>query len=76
MGQPTFHQVGDATSLATVGLAVAFHTALWLAVGFLIGFPSWWNNVPYSVTSSITLVMVFVIQHTQARQQAETEAQP
>ena len=67
------HQVGDATSLATVGLAVALLTALWLVVGFLVGFPSWWNNVLYSVTSSITLVMVFVIQHTQARQQAATQ---
>ena len=27
----------------------------------------------YTVTSSITLVMVFVIQHTQARQQAATQ---
>ncbi|WP_166784889.1 low affinity iron permease family protein [Cryobacterium sp. TMT2-42-4] len=68
--------MGDATALATVGLAVAFLTVLWLMVGFLVGFPSWWNNVLYSVTSSITLVMVFVIQHTQARQQAKTEAQP
>ena len=67
------HQVGDATSLATVGLAVALLTGLWLAVGFLVGFPAWWNNVLYSVTSSITLVMVFVIQHTQARQQAATQ---
>ncbi|TFD47113.1 hypothetical protein E3T33_03530 [Cryobacterium sp. TMT1-2-1] len=67
------HQVGDATSLATVGLAVASLTALWLAVGFFFAFPSWWNNVLYSVTSSITLVMVFVIQHTQARQQAATQ---
>ncbi|TFC27568.1 hypothetical protein E3O53_00435 [Cryobacterium sp. TMT2-18-3] len=75
-GSRLLHRVGDATALATVGLAVAFLTALWLMVGFLVGFPSWWNNVLYSVTSSITLVMVFVIQHTQARQQAETEAQP
>lgn len=67
------HRVGNATSLATVGLAVASLTALWLVVGFLVGFPSWWNNVLYSVTSSITLVMVFVIQHTQARQQAATQ---
>ncbi|HSP76345.1 MAG TPA: low affinity iron permease family protein [Cryobacterium sp.] len=67
------HQVGEATSLATVGLAVALLTALWVAVGFLVAFPSWWNNVLYSVTSSITLVMVFVIQHTQARQQAATQ---
>ena len=67
------HRVGDATSLATVGLAVAALTALWLVLGFVVGFPAWWNNVLYSVTSSITLVMVFVIQHTQARQQAATQ---
>ena len=67
------HRVGDATALARVGLAVASLTALWLVVGFMVGFPAWWNNVLYSVTSSITLVMVFVIQHTQARQQAATQ---
>lgn len=67
------HQMGDFTSLATVGLAVASLTALWLVAGFVLGFPAWWNSVLYTVTSSITLVMVFVIQHTQARQQAATQ---
>ncbi|WP_166785423.1 low affinity iron permease family protein [Cryobacterium cryoconiti] len=67
------HRVGDATSLATVGLGVGAVTALWLVGGFFVEFPTWWNNVLYTVTSSITLVMVFVLQHTQARQQAATQ---
>ena len=67
------HRVGDATSLATVGLGVGAVTALWLVAGFFVEFPAWWNNVLYTVTSSITLVMVFVLQHTQARQQAATQ---
>jgi low affinity Fe/Cu permease len=67
------HHVGDITSLALVGLTVAVLMVLWLLVGFLVDFPAWWDNVLYTATSSITLVMVFVIQHTQARQQAATQ---
>ena len=60
-------------ALTALWLAVAALTALWLVLGFVVGFPAWWNNVLYTVTSSITLVMVFVIQHTPARQQAATQ---
>ncbi len=46
---------------------------LWLVVGLVYTFPDWWETVLYSVTSAITLVMVFVIQHTQTRQQSATQ---
>ena len=36
-------------------------------------FPDWWATVLEVVSSSITLVMVFTIQHTQARQQAASQ---
>jgi low affinity Fe/Cu permease len=40
----------------------------WTALGVATSFPGWWQLVLYSVGSTVTLIMVFVIQHTQARQ--------
>lgn len=45
----------------------------WGVVGAVTGFPAWWQTVLYSVTASVTFVMVFVIQHTQGRQIAATQ---
>ena len=45
----------------------------WVAVGVAAEFPPWWENVLYIASSSVTVVMVFAIQHTQARQQAVTQ---
>jgi low affinity Fe/Cu permease len=36
-------------------------------------FPSWWDNVLFIVSSTVTLLMVFAIQHTQARQQSAVQ---
>jgi low affinity Fe/Cu permease len=36
-------------------------------------FPSGWENTFAMIASAITLVMVFVIQHTQSRQQVATQ---
>jgi low affinity Fe/Cu permease len=46
---------------------------LWAVVGILFGFPQWWQTVLYSVTGSVTFVMVFVIQHAQQRQTSGTQ---
>ena len=46
---------------------------MWLVLGVVYGFPHWWELVLYSVTSSITLLLVFALQHTQARQEAATQ---
>lgn len=45
----------------------------WLIVGFATSFPGWWEVVMYASSSSITLVMVFAIQHTQSRQESVTQ---
>ena len=50
------------------GVAAAACLTVWLLVGVLAGFADWWETVLYSATSAVTLVMVFVIQHTQTRQ--------
>lgn len=67
------HHVGAATAHSGAGTAAAIALAVWVAVGWTTGFPDWWETVLYSTTSGLTLVMVFVIQHTQARQTSATQ---
>ena len=46
---------------------------VWVVVTAAFGFPSQWDAIFQTLVAAITLVMVFVIQHTQARQQAATQ---
>ena len=62
------HRVGDGVAHSGAGSAAAALAAVWVIVGVAAGFPGWWATVLYSVTGLTTFVMVFVIQHTQARQ--------
>ena len=64
------HRIGAITSHAGAGLVVAAAVLAWVALGWKESFPTWWQVVLYSTSSSITLVMVFAIQHTQSRQLA------
>ena len=45
----------------------------WVIVGIWTGFPRWWETVLYSTAASVTVVMVFAIQHTQHREQMVTQ---
>jgi low affinity Fe/Cu permease len=45
----------------------------WLTVSIVAGFPARWETVFETVTAALTLAMVFVIQHTQARYQRATQ---
>jgi low affinity Fe/Cu permease len=54
-------------------VVAAVFVAGWSIVGVATGFPGWWQTTLYSVTGSVTFVMVFVIQHTQQRQTAATQ---
>lgn len=67
------HRLGELSSHAAAGLLAATLVLTWLVVGLVTSFPSWWETVLYSVTASVTFVMVFAIQHTQARQQSATQ---
>ena len=58
---------------ARSGVVAAVFVAGWSIVGVATGFPGWWQTTLYSVTGSVTFVMVFVIQHTQQRQTAATQ---
>ena len=67
------HRVGELTSHAWAGLLVALWVVVWIGIGFVTGFPGWWQTTLYSVSSAVTLIMVFDIQHTQTRQQSATQ---
>ena len=58
---------------SAAGVAAAAFVLAWVAVGATYRFPEWWATVLYSVAGSVTFLMVFVIQHTQARQTAATQ---
>lgn len=67
------HWVGEATSRSGVAVVVAtvvFVFAIALAV---FGFPGRWMEGYSTAAASVSLVMLFVIQHTQIRQQTATQ---
>ena len=69
----TLHHAGDLVGSAGTGVLAATLTAGWGILGTILGFPEWWKTVLYGVTGAATFVMVFVIQHTQARQVASMQ---
>lgn len=69
----TLHRLGELSAHAGAGLVAALAVLIWLVVGLAYDFPGWWETVLYATSSSVTLVMVFAIQHTQTRQQSATQ---
>ena len=51
-GSRLLHQLGDFTAHAAAGLLAAAAVLAWAAVGVVLGFPNWWDNVLYIVSSS------------------------
>ena len=45
----------------------------WVLISIAGGFPGRWETIFQTLVAALTLAMVFVIQHTQARQQAATQ---
>jgi low affinity Fe/Cu permease len=48
-------------------------TGAWVIVSIVTGFPARWETIFQTVVAALTLTMVFVIQHTQARHQRATQ---
>ncbi len=61
--------MGDVTSRSGAAALVAVVTLVVLLGIAVAGFPGRWQTVFSTVVASITLVMLFVIQHTQYRHQ-------
>lgn len=64
-GSRLLHRLGEATSKPAFGIIVAVAVIAWGLLGMGTGFPLWWQLTLYSSSSIVTLIMVFVIQHTQ-----------
>jgi len=62
------HRLGEVTAHSKAGVVAALTVVGWALVGVVVAFASWWQVTLFSVTSAVTFIMVFVIQHTQARQ--------
>jgi low affinity Fe/Cu permease len=73
LGSLLLHRLGEASAHSAAGLVAATAVLVWVVFGAVVGFPSWWENLLYIVSSTVTLVMLFAIQHTQARQQSATQ---
>jgi low affinity Fe/Cu permease len=67
------HRLNEASAHSTAGLIAAALILAWVVYGTVIEFPGWWENTLFIVSSTVTLVLVFAIQHTQARQQTATQ---
>jgi low affinity Fe/Cu permease len=67
------HRTGAVLEEPGAGVTVAGFILAWTITGAVTGFPNWWQIILYSVGSTVTLIMVFVIQHTQARQIASMQ---
>ena len=67
------HRLGGLASHAWAGVIVALVALAWVLDGALTGFPSHWLAVLQSVTALVTVVMLFVIQHLQARDRTVTQ---
>jgi low affinity Fe/Cu permease len=60
-------------SRPTAAVFVVAATAAWLIVSIVAGFPARWETIFETVVAALTLAMVFIIQHTQARHQRATQ---
>jgi low affinity Fe/Cu permease len=67
------HRLDETGSHPVAGFTAITLVIAWAGVGIMTGFPSWWATTLFSVTGSATFVMVFVIQHAQARQTSATQ---
>jgi low affinity Fe/Cu permease len=61
--------MGEATSKASAAIAVALVLLVFLLILGIEGFPTTWLTTFGAIADVITLIMLFVIQHTQSRHQ-------
>jgi low affinity Fe/Cu permease len=72
-GSRWLYRIDHYSSQSVVALAAGAFLVAAFAVGLGLGFPAGWAIAFETITASLTLVMVFAIQHTQAREQAATQ---
>jgi len=67
------YHVDHYTSMSSVVVAFTAALVIMLVLGAVLGFPSSWVVTFEVAVSSVTLLMVFTIQHTQGREQVATQ---
>jgi low affinity Fe/Cu permease len=73
IGSRWLYRIDHYSSQPAVAITVISLLLGALFIGFALGFPVRWITAFETGTSGVTLVMVFVIQHTQGREQAATQ---
>jgi low affinity Fe/Cu permease len=73
MGSRWLYRIDHYSSLPIVAISVGVLLLSAVAIGIATGFPKDWIVAFEAGTSGVTLAMVFVIQHTQSREQAATQ---
>jgi low affinity Fe/Cu permease len=66
-------RVDRQASRPLAAVAVVIAATVWIAVSIAAGFPARWEIIFQTLVAALTLTMVFVIQHTQARHQRATQ---
>jgi len=61
------------TGRAATAFSVLAGGLAWIVLSAVFSFPAGWEKVFQTLVAAVTVVMVFVIQHTQARHQAATQ---
>ena len=67
------HWIGELAAGERAATVAAVLVAVWIVAYAAAGFPSWMATALMVVASAVTLVMVFVIQHTQRRLECATQ---
>jgi low affinity Fe/Cu permease len=67
------HALDWLASKSWVAVTVVLLDLLWVVLSFRYEFPTRLESVFQTMVAAVTLAMVFVIQHTQSRQQAVTQ---
>ncbi len=73
MGSRWLYRIDHYSSQPIVAVTAIVLLISALIIGIALGFPTRWVTAFETATSGVTLVMVFVIQHTQGREQAATQ---
>ena len=60
-------------SRPVVAVLVLGAAGIWIGISLAAGFPARWETVFQTLVAALTLAMVFIIQHTQARHQRATQ---
>ena len=73
LGSRALHALDRWSAGPTLAIGVVIADLLWVVASVLFGFPARLETIFQTLVAATTLAMVFVIQHTQTREQAATQ---